>query len=197
MDAMELLYGIDSSIIGDVCSINAFSERGPYVQSAVNETVLFRNLKANKEFCKNFVLSFMDIANTCFSDDNLTSIFNEWNSDLSWCDNFFIKRDEYVFKHLEEEFGLKGTKEKLTVYLEKENSGNITVNTTSIKISDGCWEGFYYTDYPVTLSVVENPGYKFVAWKDKNGEVVSTDKIVEIGMVEGGVDICAVFEKEE
>lgn len=104
MDEVELL--IDSHREDDIPRINAFSEKGECVSTAVNDTVLFHNLKENSEFRKQFVDSYIEIIGTCFSEENVSDVLSEWGEDISWQDNFFIKRKEYALKHLKEEFNL-------------------------------------------------------------------------------------------
>lgn len=195
MDSIELLpqtYEREK-----IPTINAFAEKGAYVSTSVNNTVLFRNLKENQDFCEQFVISFMDIANTCFTEENVSAILKEWGEDITWYDNFFIKRKDYVFDHLKEEFELKGSCEEVTIQLEDENAGNILVNTAMPSIGEEAWVGYYFTDYPITLSATANPGYYFVGWKDSDGNLLSSETEFKLQIVEGGIDICAIFEKSE
>lgn len=116
MDAIELLENVQG--IEDISTVNAFTEKGVYVSTTVNDTVLFHNLKDNSEFREQFVASYLEIVETCFSEVNVSVILSEWGTDLSWKDNFFIKRKEYALEHLKEEFNLNENYEK--TLLEKE-----------------------------------------------------------------------------
>lgn len=195
MDSIELLAR--DMDVDEIPTINAFSEKGAYVSTSVNDTILFHNLKENPDFREHFVISFMDIANTCFSEENVSAILEEWGEDITWQDSFFLKRKEYVYDHLKEEFQLDGTCEKLTVQVEDENAGIISVNTAILSGGEDTWEGYYFTDYPITLSVTENTGYHFAGWKDSDGNLLGSETEIELRIEEGGMDISAVFEKSK
>ncbi len=193
MDALEWI----KKDVSTIPQTNAFSEEGEYVSNAINKTLLYSRLKENQDFCKQFVISFMDIVNTCFFNENVSAVLQSWNKDITWYDGFFEKRTDYVIDHLKEEFELKGTCEKITIFVEEENGGTISVNTTTLPVGKKSWEGYYFTDYPITLSVVAAPGYHFVGWKNMGGTFISSDDKINVEMVKGGVEICAVFEKEK
>lgn len=55
--------------------------------------------------------------------------------------------------------------------------------------------GTYLEDGSVTVTASNNPGYRFVGWKE-NGEIVSTDKVYRF-MVSGDRNLTAVFEMAE
>lgn len=195
MDSIDLLSKMYEP--ADIPTINAFSEKGAYVSTAVNDTVLFHNLKENSDFREQFVLSYMDIVNTCFSEDNVSSVLEAWGKDITWQNGFFQKRRNYVFDHLKEEFDLNGTCEKITITTEDEDAGVISINTAQISLDDKKWEGYYFTDYPIVLSVEENPEYQFIGWQDRDGILLSEEPVFSLDIKEGGRDICAVFEKSK
>ena len=71
--------------------------------------------------------------------------------------------------------------------------GRVTVNTSTIDLSDGVWTGQYFTDYPITVTASANDGYVFLGWK---GEANGTGETITVP-VDGGIALEAVFAREE
>ncbi len=137
---------------------------------------LMRSLMKNETFRKRFALSFMDIANTCLEYERVHGILEEWRKTyrtqvtrshqrffaedfseadfdgyLDGMDAFFKKRFDYIVPCMAQELGLSGTLEKVTVTVASPEGGNVLVNTASTGDSR-TWSGFYYTDYPLTVT---------------------------------------------
>ena len=65
------------------------------------------------------------------------------------------------------------------------------VNTSSIDLSGGSWDGSYFTDYPITVTALANDGYEFLGWK---GDADSTDSTITLP-VDGGIMLEPLFAK--
>lgn len=193
MDAIEWqwdcneFYGVDFS-----AEKNNFAIKGPFIVTSIMRSKMFMGLRENEEFCKQFVLSFLDIANTDFSEEQVSERLTEWGQDISWNQSFFLNRKEYALKYLAEEMGLTGTLEKLSISINDYVGGEITVNTATPKMKDNNWSGEYFTDYPVTVSAQPKEGYRFVRW---TGDFESEEEAISFVVEEGGSNIHAVFEK--
>lgn len=170
---------------------NSFSDEYYGGSRAVNKNPFYQAFYVNEEYRRQFVLSFMDMANNNFAPENMEPILRKYGMDLSWNDNFFLKRYDYVTAYLSEEFKLSGVLEPVEIAINDEEGGSIIVNTSTIKFSDGVWDGKYYTDYPITIMAKPNDGYRFVGWE---GDIEQTDGVIEVS-VEGGLKFKAVFEK--
>ena len=72
------------------------------------------------------------------------------------------------------------------------NGGKISLNTIVPTMENGVWKGQYYTDYPITVTAKASPGYQFVGW---DGDVTSTETVITTEILEGGIQLNAVFEK--
>jgi len=185
-------YGIDS-----------FSHSKEYAGPAYNESPIYKALRGNEEFCRQFVLTFMDLANTNFSVETVAEQMTLWGADLSWNSSFFEKRFEYIVPLLAKEFDLEGTLEEIAISVNDEAAGYVTINTVAPALREGCWRGRYYTDYPVTVTAVPSEGYEFTGWRigDKNalpedsGIFADTEQI-QIFLEQGGCSLEAVFESE-
>ena len=173
-----------------------YYEVNPFTTNGITEWEIYSALRKNEHFCKQFVLTFMDLINTNFSVENTTAIMNELGIVNEVYQEFFEKRAEYIVPYMQVEFGLTGTQEKVT--LSSNRSGTpVTLNTITpeLRLSDSAflWTGRYLTDYPVTVTA---NAPNFSHWEvTANGSVQTfTDKTIEVPVLRGGVQIHAVFK---
>jgi hypothetical protein len=121
-------------------------------------------------------------------------ILNEYGYDISYDDYFFRERPKYIVKYMAKEFGLADTMGKVT--LSSNMSGSpIMLNTITPQLvsKDEGWSGNYLTDYPVTVTATQDG---FDHWEVTSGGQTSnyTDMTIEVSVVEGGVEIYAVYK---
>lgn len=182
--------------VSNQAEINAFSTPRQHstTHSAIDDMVIFSALRHNEEFNKQFVLSFMDMANTCFSVENVEEVLKKNGETLHWHDDFFLLRYDNAVEHLKEEFSLSGTLEKLNLKINDPLGGYVKLNTCIPDLEDGEWSGKYYTDFSITLTAVPREGYYFAGWE---GDLENTEEEITIEMVQGGIDLTAIFEKVE
>ena len=173
-------------------AVNSFTETMQFTGMAVNEHLLYSSAKNSEIFRKQFVLSFLDMANVNFSMENVTKVFEKWNSSPDIYGSFFEHRFDYIVPYMAEEFGLTGTLENVTLKINDSNGGTIRLNTTTPDLSKDSWTGRYYTDYPITVTAIPEEGYKFAGW---SGSVTSGSDTIEAEVIVGGITLEAVFEK--
>lgn len=173
-------------------AINSFSQQPQYVDTPYNQSYLFSALKKNNNFCKQFVLTSMDLINTYFKPENVETILKCYDKELNWADSFFVERPEYMKIYMAEEFGLIGTVENVILYNEDETKGKIIINTVTPNMKDGSWTGEYFTDYPVTVTAEPEEGYEFIGW---SGSIESKEISIEVPVSEGGIELKADFQK--
>lgn len=179
--------------VGSSAEIDSFSQKMYTTDSSYNSQGTFITLKQNADFCRQFVLTFMDLINTTFSVENVTANMKAWGEDIAhWEDGFFLKRAEYIVPYLAKEFALEGTLEELTITLADGNGGHVRLNTITTDLSDGHWSGKYFTDYPITVEAVADNGYRFVGWE---GDISSAEALTDVWLKKGGTNITAKFEK--
>lgn len=196
-----LLYDMDSITWTDpegygcssVAQINTFSQVMESTGQALNEYPLFRAMKQNEIFRKQFVLTFMDLANTNYSLKAVSEKLEEWGKDLDWNDGFFRERFDYIVPYMAQEFDLTGYLEEITLETDDPEAGYIQVNTCVPDLSAGSWTGTYYTDYPITVTAVASDGYRFAGWE---GSMESSAKSLTVNLGVGSAHLKAVFEKE-
>lgn len=175
---------------GPAAEIDIFNCVFPQTDIVLNQNDLFLALKQNPAGRKKFVLSFLDIGNNNFAPERVAPVLEQYGLDLSWKGNYFRDRFAYAANYLAREFDLTGTLEMVTVTTADPSMGSVQVNTSVIDLSSGAWEGQYFTDYPITVTALPQPGYVFAGWK---GSADSTQTQLTIA-VDGGIQLEAVFE---
>lgn len=196
LDLENLDYGIAFE------EINTFTTDTHYAGGAFNTRPMYKALKTNPEFCKRFVISFMDMVNTDFTVERASQVMADWGATAewwgmrsNWTETFFPARTEAVIGHLAEEFDLTGSCESLRLSLNHKGAGVIFLNTICPDLSEGQWSGRYFSDYPVTITAEAEDGYRFVGWKSHAWEGMKPDKTLTVDIPIGGLALEAVFEK--
>lgn len=161
-------------------------------QGPRNEFKIFATLKVNAQFCRQFTLTFMDLVNTIFSVENTKNVLDEMQITVERERHFFENRAQYAIEDLAEEFELKGTVESVTLSSNRPGAP-IKLNTITPELTGGSWSGVYFTDYPVTATAAEDG---FSHWEITYGgkTKMSEAKAIKVPVVEGGIEIHAVFE---
>lgn len=185
---------------------NSFSLQPKFVELPVNRQSIFQALKKNPDFRRQFVLTFMDLANSNFSYETVKGKIEEYDRDLQasgggaridwdreYYEEFYQNRAGYITAYLGEEFGLSGSPEQVTLSVNDPAGGTVLLNTIEPDLSSGSWSGMYYTDYPVRLEARPAPGYVFAGWE---GEADSGESRIQVPVREGGVSLRAVFQRE-
>lgn len=175
------------------------------------------SLLDNETFCWQFCITFMDIANTTFSYDRMHAMLAEWSSlyeaqtvkdhqrfydplydseayksEIAAIDVFFKDRFSFAMESLSETFHLQGDLARIHIDVNNPAGGAVSVNTADLEACDA-WEGYYYSDFPVTVCARPNEGYRFAGWQ---GDVSDTGDTITVSLKEGAVSVRAVFEKE-
>ena len=202
LDAVEwddaYLWGYSSQAEKNTFSIN------PRYTAKISEQKLYASMKVNADFCRQFVLTFMDLVNTNFKYENvepkIQDYFNNINTEedsgsaRQYFEEFFRDRASIIVPYMAEEFGLTGSLEPVTLYSNMPEAGHLILNTIKPDLSKGSWCGEYYTDYSITVTATAGNGYEFVGWE---GAVTSTDACIEVPVEVGGIDLHAIFKKAE
>ena len=171
---------------------------------------------ANENFRPERVNVLLDQLKTQYADQAALS-WQRWNT-VPWYDSFedqiealrifFENRFDAIVPALAEHFELTGDLVDLTLSIqtagaEPESSsetdgGTVTLNTITPDLSNGSWNGRYYTDYPITLKAEPAKGYLFAGWELENGTFLSgsVNKEEILVQLQGNTEITAVFEAE-
>ncbi len=192
IDAMEWIANDPARGALEAINVFSYSSDGDPWKEALTHGIHFA-LKKNPEYCRRFTLSFMDLYNNNFSPEKVGPVLKKYGLPENWQDDYFEKRPAYAVKHIAEEFQLTGALETVTVTCQHPEMGEVTVNTSRIDLTDGSWEGQYFTDYPIAVTAEPKDGYQFLGWKGDANQVDSTLTV----SVDGGIALEAVFAKNE
>lgn len=195
MDSLEWNDSfLDEYKVKTIAAIDSFKRKMPTTGVSYRKQELFVSLRRNEDFCRQFVTTFMDLANENFSKENVAEKLQEFGKDLTWNDSFFALRADYIVPYLAEEFDLAGNLEQVELSVNDADGGQVQINTITPRLRNQKWSGSYYSDYPVQVRAKANPGYRFVGWE---GSFTSSEEEMEISLDEGGVQLKAVFQKTE
>ena len=190
-DVDALTWAPGKFSVEDISAVNTFFDIGTHTGMPMITSKVFASLLACPSFHRQFALSFMDIVNNNFAVDRVEEILADYGLGLDFMNSYFVNRPNYAPQHLAELLGLQGTLETVSVTTDKPFAGSVTVNTSQIDLSDGQWDGKYFTDYPITITATPNPGYRFVGWK---GATNTADATITLP-VDGGIALEAVFSR--
>ena len=181
-------------------------------------TLIFRKLFENKEFQNDFVNRMADFLNTNFSEDfaltkleEMENLFhpeipahiqrwasqggipsmNWWENEIERVEEFIEKRPEFIRKYVSDKFNLSGT-EKLTLNVNLTNVCRIKVNTNIVNSFP--WEGIYFKDVPIKISVLPNQGYRFAGWSGVDPPEQNESSLTILLKKE--LNLTAVFESD-
>lgn len=180
---------VPGKTISHTYEIDSFSEQRLFAGAPYDEDRVFATLKSNPEFCRKFVTRFLDLANSRFSAKEAIEILEKYGYNNDWMDSFLIYRLDYMAPALAKSFGLKGRLTDLCIQLKDPTMGKVRVNTIEPDMTDGMWDGRYYTDYSEDLLAIPEDGYEFVCWKnEKSGRIISTSEKLTVDWEARGFD---------
>ena len=189
-------------------------------KSNLSPTNLFLSLYKNEEFTKRFSVIFCDYVNEVTNIDKIKEMvlrYKEECSDLvgysqlrwwgatskmegysHWKTNyqqtldsiqrFFENRPQYALQYMKNHLNIKGQLNEITINIEGE--GKIQVNTIIPTLKNGSWTGKYYSDIPITISVVEDSSKTFKGW---SGDFESNEKSINVSLTKS-MKIKATFQ---
>ena len=168
-----MLYDMDACIKNsDSYMVNIFTDDFTYVKGIYND-ILITNLMSNEEFCKQFVNTFMDIANYNFNKDIVKEkLYKVTDNPSKKIVTFFENRFDYITKYMADFFKLKGKLTNVTLNITNPEQGTIKLNTLPDNITNSKWTGKYYTDYEITVTAIPKEGYSFAGWKIEGAEIL-------------------------
>ncbi|MDO5560876.1 MAG: CotH kinase family protein [Oscillospiraceae bacterium] len=183
---------------------------------------LFTSLLKNEQFKKQFVTTFMDIANNNFDSEKTNALLSSYSSQyrslmtdyflryssktadsagkyfdtqVSYIGSFFNNRYDYITKQMKTALNLSGNLTDVTI----KNTGTGMTMINTVKTSEDEWTGSYYTDYPVTVSAVPDEGCTFKEWKVTSAgkTQVYNDSTINVDLTQDPVIIEAVYESSQ
>lgn len=189
-----ILYDLDYTLVDPYR--NTFTEEGTTPYTVMTDP-LFVTLMRNEEFRKRFVNTFMDIANTSLSSENVLKHLDKIESKYNnTCNDsikiFFKERRDPAFQMLKEVFELEGN--QVNVILKGiQPDGGVCLNTATFT-EEG--RGIYYSDFTISLKTAPMAEKKVDSWKvtyDDGETVCLQGESVEIPLRGKEVQICPVY----
>ena len=124
-----------------------------------------------------------------------------WEEKVQVLRDFANNRIPYIRQHLDHHFSLGGTG-SVTVDISPESTGQVRVNTLTIapgEIGMGNnpypWTGTYFRNVPITLSAEPGTGYRFLEWRDPQGQTFANTPTLSLDPF-GQTSLVAVFRAE-
>ncbi len=185
---------------------------------------MFTSLLKNPDFCEQFDLTFMDMANYNFAPEKADALISKYrsaykeqildtyerffstslsgskgeerfNSEYNTLSEFYKNRYSSITSTLKNSLGLTGTLGTLSI---SNNSalGSIRLNTLTFKDGEDEWSGKYYSDHPVTITASANTGCAFSHWEVTGAEVSAADLTSPTLTltVNGNVSVKAIYD---
>ncbi len=184
--------GISSEYaVGTLYEIDPFTMRGVWQSEPITEWPIYSSLRTNENFCRQFVLTFMDLVNTDFRYDNVREKMDLLQITDPDLDDFYKNRADYAVSYMAEEFELEGSLEKVEIFSDHPGQ-TVKLNTILPELDGNAWTGEYFTDYPVTVTALDAG---FDHWEiEADGETTEDgDRTVMVPVGRGGVRIHAVY----
>lgn len=172
----------------------ATASDGPEYPNPAWSTLILRKLLENISYKNDFINRFADLMNTTFLPSRIISMMDEmkaviyptipehisrWKApadldDFDWSINFqkkfAVERPAAQRDHIRSKFGI-ASNINATLNVSNPSHGYIKLNTIEIKAgTDGItsnpypWSGVYFSNIPVKLKAIANPGYVFSKW---------------------------------
>jgi hypothetical protein len=197
----------------------ATDPNGPEWPNAPWSTLLLRKMLVNPGFKNDFINRFADLLNTSFLTSRILSSiadmkaqiapcvqehFARWETPLDNGDWEFFLGEEIAFANQRPAFQRNHIRSKFTIAsninatlnVSDPSHGYIKMNTINVKVgTDGItsnpypWTGIYFSNIPVTLKAIANPGFTFSHW---TGASASTNPEITINSA-ANFNITAVF----
>lgn len=173
-----MLFDMDACIENNWENINAFYDFNTFVEdfpfeNGIYEDPFITNLMENEEFRKQFVNTFMDLANYNFNKDIVKEkLYKVTDNPGNRIIAFFENRFDYITSYMADFFNLKGKLTNVTLHINNPEQGTIKLNSLPEGFTNSKWSGKYYTDYEISVTAIAKEGHSFSGWKIEGAEIV-------------------------
>ncbi|HYW97267.1 MAG TPA: CotH kinase family protein, partial [Bacteroidales bacterium] len=198
-------FGIwDPNKVYDNTFAFALAENGEGWPNPPWSTYLLRSLMQNETFRNDFINTFADLLNTTFSAENVVSEIKslkdniddeivyhlekwgapagEWGSSVQqWINvidqitTFAIKRPVIITSQIEQMFAA-GSSQQLRISIVTPEGGHVRVN--SIMPDKFPWSGSYFSNIPIHITSITEPGYRFTGWTGASSDTLPSIDLV-------------------
>ena len=105
-----------------------------------------------------------------FKPENAPFTQAAWETHIAGLVDFARQRPAQLRQDCAEHFKLKKGLAQVKAQVVPEGAGRIQINTATI--TNFPWSGIFFRDYPVVLSAIPRPGYRFESWSGSGGASV-------------------------
>jgi ABC-type uncharacterized transport system auxiliary subunit len=184
---------------------------GPSWPNPPWSTFILRKLLENEGFRQAFLTRFSDHLNEDLSTARLLQAIDEkqnlfrpeidrhlerwnlnhhrWESQFNRLRTFAEKRPVIMREHLQNFFQADSL---VQLQMLVKEGGQVRINR-HLELEQTHFSGYYFQDYPIHLSAEANLGYRFVHWENQDGQILSSEALLEALPLEG-LQYKAVFE---
>jgi len=216
---MDDTFGISNDNINLNSLADATAVNGPVWPNAPWSTLLLRKMLDNTGFKTEFINRFADLLNTSFLSSRMLSVmtamktqldpnapehFARWDAPVDGEDwDYFVGRQTQFINlrpaiqrtHIRSKFGI-ASNINATLNVSNPAHGYIKMNSIEVKAgTDGIttnpypWTGIYFSNIPVKMKAIANPGFIFSHW---TGASTSTNAEITITAA-ASFSVTAVF----
>ena len=125
---------------------------------------------------------------TQLTDNEMEGRFED---ELDHIRQFMNGRYDYSITMLRDGYGL-GEAYNISLTANNSEGGTVRVNTVTPNLSDGMWQGRYFSEYEISLIAVPAEGYVFAGW---TGDITEQQAEITIRLTED-MELTANFEKK-
>ena len=161
-------------------------------------TLLPRKLVENPVIQNKYINLIADLLNTKFKSDRVINIINEmkdhlgnegvkhrerWGISQSTFDSHIQRMISFAqdrptnLRGFVRNFFNSGTDGKITI--NSTSGGKVKLNSIYLDQTDSPWSGIYFTNVPVEVKAIPDPGYRFDGW---TGSVTSNEKSLNVSI---------------
>ncbi len=154
-----------------------------------NSTLILRKLLQNTEFKNEFIQRFATQINILFDptrgaaivDNYKTGMLPEmqdhlskwnlngqsvptWESEIDYLKTWLSERPFHMRQHIQDYFGISGRYD-LTLNFDQNTNGVVAINSNEFVVPFN-YTGKYFSNTPLQLRAIPNPGHRFVRWQE-------------------------------
>lgn len=217
---MDDTFGVTNDSFNHNDLAAATATNGPAWPNPAWSTLFLRRMLENPTFKTDFINRFADLMNTTFLPARVVSMLSAMNATIlpeisehqqrfkspptmddrdffvDFETNFANQRPTFQRNHIRNKFGI-ASNINVTLDVSDSAAGYVKINTIEIKDgTDGIsgnpypWTGVYFSNIPVTLKAIANPGFVFDHWEGASS--ATTDQITINSAA--AFSVTAVFE---
>ncbi len=173
---------------------------------------LIRKFWENKEIKEGTINRICDLVNSVFLPENTKPVLEKMIKEIEpyiplqqetyeesaelWAHSMdrmraFADRRAFRLREHMIDFFHCGDSALVSVDINNKEAGYIRLN--SLTLNEFPWNGFYFTDVPITVEAIANPGHKFIKWTDSK---YGTNPKIKVNPIDA-MNLVAIFDMSE